>query len=100
MDAGNCKLLLNPFVFLLVGMGLQKWKPDVQGKGFMHRVLEHPFAEAASKGIPCVLYTDTSLKVKKYIWCGMELCGKKIKHGISLYTMAYNKTKERSHYDG
>lgn len=38
-------MLLNPFVFLLVGMGLRKWKPDVQGKGFMHRVLEHPFAE-------------------------------------------------------
>lgn len=73
---------------------------EFQGKGFMHRVLEQPFAEAASKGIPCVLDTDTSLKVKKYIRCGMELCGeKKIKNGISLYTMVYNRRRERSCYD-
>lgn len=45
-----------------------------QAKEFMYRVLEQPFAEAASKGIPCVLDTDTSLKIKKYIRCGMELC--------------------------
>lgn len=73
---------------------------EFQGKGFMHRVLEQPFAEAASKGIPCVLDTDTPLKVKKYIRCGMELCSeKKIKQGILLYTMAYNRTRERSRYD-
>lgn len=69
---------------------------EFQGKGFMHRVLEQPFAEAASKGIPCVLDTDTPLKVKKYIRCGMELCSeKKIKQGILLYTMAYNRTREK-----
>ena len=63
---------------------------EFQGKGFMHKVLEQPFAEAASKDIPCVLDMDTPLKVKKYIRCGMELCGeKKLKRGISLYTMAY-----------
>ena len=68
---------------------------DFQGKGFMHKVLEQPFAEADSRNIPCVLDTDTPLKVKKYIRCGMELCGeKKIKQGISLYTMAYNRKKE------
>lgn len=65
---------------------------EFQGKGFMHRVLEQPCAEATSKNIPCVLDTDTPLKVKKYIRCGMELCGeKKIRHGISLYTMAYHR---------
>lgn len=64
---------------------------EFQGKGFMRWVLEQPFAEAASKNIPCVLDTDTPLKVKKYIRCGMELCGeKKTGHGISLYTMAYH----------
>ena len=64
---------------------------EFQGKGFMHRVLEQPFAEAEKKNIPCVLDTDTPLKVRKYICCGMKLCGeKKLKHGISLYTMAYN----------
>lgn len=63
---------------------------EFQGKGFMHKVLEQPFTEAAARGVPCVLDTDTPLKVKKYIRCGMELCGeKKLKHGISLYTMVY-----------
>ena len=64
---------------------------EFQGKGFMHRVLEQPFAEAEEKNIPCVLDTDTPLKVKKYIRCGMELAGeKKLKAGFSLYTMAYH----------
>lgn len=68
---------------------------EFQGKGFMHSVLKQPFAEAESEGIPCVLDTDTPLKVKKYIRCGMELCGeKKIKQDVSLYTMAYNRKKE------
>lgn len=66
----------------------------------MHKVLEQPFAEATSKGVPCVLDTDTSLKVRKYIRCGMELCGeKKVKQGISLYTMAYNRKKGERRYD-
>lgn len=67
---------------------------EFQGKGFMHKVLEQPFAEADSKNIPCVLDTDTPLKVKKYIHCGMELCGeKKLKKGLSLYTLAYQGSK-------
>ena len=57
---------------------------EFQGKGFMHRVLEQPFAEADKKDIPCVLDTDTSLKVKKYIRCGMKLVAEKgLKDGIS-----------------
>lgn len=63
---------------------------EFQRKGYMHKVLEQPFAEAASRGVFCVLDTDTPLKVRKYIRCGMELCGKKkLKHGILLYTMVY-----------
>lgn len=54
------------------------------------------FAEVEKKNIPCVLDTDTLLKVRKYICCGMKLCGeKKLKHGISLYTMAYNVPAEK-----
>lgn len=65
---------------------------EFQGKGYMRKILEQPFAEADTKDIPCILDTDTPLKVKKYTRCGMELCGeKKLKNGISLYTMAYNK---------
>lgn len=69
---------------------------EFQGKGFMHKVLEQPFAEAEKKNIPCVLDTDTPLKVKKYTRCGMELAGeKKLRPGISLYTMAYNASRTR-----
>ncbi|MCM1543359.1 MAG: GNAT family N-acetyltransferase [Blautia sp.] len=68
---------------------------EFQGKGFMHKLLEQPFAEAEEKNIPCVLDTDTPLKVEKYIRCGMELAGeKKLRHGISLYAMAYNASPE------
>ena len=60
------------------------------------RKIGEAFAEAEKKNIPCVLDTDTPLKVKKYICCGMKLCGeKKLKHGISLYTMAYNVPAEK-----
>lgn len=64
---------------------------EFQGKGFMHKVLEQPFAEADEKNIPCVLDTDTAVKAAKYIRCGMKKVGeKKLRRGISLYTMAYN----------
>ena len=51
------------------------------------------YAKIFKKG---VLDTDTPLKVKKYICCGMKLCGeKKLKHGISLYTMAITCRQKR-----
>lgn len=60
------------------------------------RKIGEAFAEAEKKNIPCVLDTDTPLKVKKYISCGMKLCGeKKLKHGISLYTMAITCRQKR-----
>ena len=65
---------------------------EFQGKGIMHKVLELPFTEARVKNIPCVLDTDTPLKAKKYIKCGMKMCGKKrLKGGCSLYTMVYRE---------
>lgn len=69
---------------------------EFQGKGFLHKVLEQPFAEAKKKNVPCVLDTDTTLKVEKYSRCGMELAGEKnLRHGISLYTMAYNASRTK-----
>ena len=63
---------------------------EYQGKGYMHKILEHPFQEARSQGIPCVLDTDTLLKVEKYKRCGMKKVGmKKLKSGQYLYTMEY-----------
>ena len=43
----------------------------------MYKILVQPFAEADTGDIPCILVTDTPLKVKKYPRCGMELCGEK-----------------------
>lgn len=65
---------------------------EYQGKGYMKRILEHPFSEAAREGIPCVLDTDTELKVAKYTKCGMKNTAKKqLKSGQYLYTMEYRE---------
>ena len=40
---------------------------EFQGKGYMRKILEQPFAEADTKDIPCILDTDTPLKSKKNI---------------------------------
>lgn len=64
--------------------------PEYQGKGYLRKVLEAPFKEAAKYGIPCVLDTDTELKMKKYASCNMELKAKKtLKSGQTLYTMEH-----------
>lgn len=64
-----------------------------QGQGFMKKVLELPFAEAAKRGCPCILDTDNIQKVVKYEHCGMtKTAEKKMAHDITLYTMAYLPT--------
>lgn len=61
-----------------------------QGKGFMKKVLEVPFAQARERACPCVLDTDSEKKVIKYEHCGMkEVARKDMGHGITLYTMEY-----------
>lgn len=63
---------------------------EYQGRGYMKKVLEHPFAEADRDGVFCVLDTDTKLKREKYIKCGMRNTGKKrLRSGQYLYTMEY-----------
>lgn len=65
---------------------------EYQGKGYMKKILEHPFSEAAREGIPCVLDTDTEFKVAKYTKCGMKNTAKKqLKSGQYLYTMEYRE---------
>ena len=65
---------------------------EFQGKGYMKKILAHPFKEAEELGIPCVLDTDTKLKVAKYTKCGMKNTGsKKLKSGQYLYAMEYRK---------
>ena len=56
-----------------------------QGQGFMKKVLELPFAEAAKRGCPCILDTDNIQKVVKYEHCGMtKTAEKKMAHDITL----------------
>lgn len=48
--------------YITVSMVVVLW--EFQEKGFMHKVLEQPFAEAASKGIPNALAEDNRLSIK------------------------------------
>lgn len=63
---------------------------EFQGQGFMRPLLAVPFSIAEEQNIPCVLDTDTELKVKKYEKCQMKVsrCRKMI-NGFPLYTMEY-----------
>ncbi|MCD7775351.1 MAG: N-acetyltransferase [Clostridiales bacterium] len=61
---------------------------EFQGRGFLRVLLEEPFIAAKSRNIPCVLDTDTELKMKKYISCGMRKAAETpIKGGGTMYTM-------------
>ncbi len=61
---------------------------EFQGQGFLHVLLEEPFRIARERKIPCVLDTDTELKVKKYVSCGMKKTAEtSIKGGGTMYTM-------------
>ncbi|MCD7956050.1 MAG: GNAT family N-acetyltransferase [Lachnospiraceae bacterium] len=61
---------------------------EFQGQGFLRVLLEEPFRIAQERKIPCVLDTDTELKVKKYSSCGMKKTAEtSIKGGEMMYTM-------------
>ncbi|MCD8337840.1 MAG: N-acetyltransferase [Lachnospiraceae bacterium] len=61
---------------------------EFQGRGYLRVLLEEPFCIAQERNIPCVLDTDTELKVKKYISCGMKKTAEtSIKGGGTMYTM-------------
>ncbi|MCD7861951.1 MAG: GNAT family N-acetyltransferase [Lachnospiraceae bacterium] len=61
---------------------------EFQGQGYLRVLLEEPFRIAQERNIPCVLDTDTDLKVKKYISCGMKKAAETpIKGGGTMYTM-------------
>lgn len=67
---------------------------EFQHQGFMRRLLETPFSIASERSIPCVLDTDTELKIKKYEKCGMRCSAcKKMINGFPLYTMEYRGSK-------
>ncbi|MCD7743699.1 MAG: GNAT family N-acetyltransferase [Lachnospiraceae bacterium] len=61
---------------------------EFQGQGYLRVLLEEPFRIARERNIPCVLDTDTELKVKKYVSCGMKKTAETpIKGGGTMYTM-------------
>lgn len=63
---------------------------EYQGKGFMRHLLKVPFSIADKNSIPCVLDTDTEIKVKKYERVGMRIAKcTRMSNGFSLYTMEY-----------
>lgn len=67
---------------------------EYQGKGYLRKLLEDPFALAKEKNIPCVLDTDALVKAQKYMKCGMTLVQeKKISSCTTMYTLSYNDNK-------
>ncbi len=63
-------------------------RKEYQGHGYLRVLLEEPFLKAKEQNILCVLDTDTELKVKKYISCGMKQVAKTPIKGCGyMYTM-------------
>ncbi|MCD8040818.1 MAG: N-acetyltransferase [Clostridia bacterium] len=61
---------------------------EFQGQGFLRVLLEEPFRIAKERKLLCVLDTDTELKVKKYVSCGMKKSAETpLKGGGIMYTM-------------
>ncbi|MCD7880788.1 MAG: N-acetyltransferase [Clostridiales bacterium] len=87
-------LMSNPYEKLYqkepdyVAISMVAVRRKFQGQGFLHMLLEEPFRIAQERKIPCVLDTDTALKVNKYISCGMKKTAEtSIKDGGTMYTM-------------
>ncbi len=63
-------------------------RKEFQGQGFLRVLLQDPFNIAQKQNIPCVLDTDTKLKVKKYTSCGMKVTAEtSIKKTGTMYTL-------------
>ena len=61
-----------------------------QGQGFLHELLEDALQLAQTEGIPCILNTDSQLKMQKYEACGMKLVKEtSVGDEVTLYTMEY-----------
>ncbi len=75
-----------------VAISMVAVRREFQGQGYLRVLLEEPFRIARERNIPCVLDTDTELKVKKYISCGMKKTAETpIKGGGTMYTMEHQK---------
>ncbi|MCD8029133.1 MAG: GNAT family N-acetyltransferase, partial [Erysipelotrichaceae bacterium] len=66
-------------------------KREYQGQGYMRLLLKEPFQNAKNNHIPCILDTDTLLKVQKYQHLGMKLVEEnKMLNGQIVYTLEYS----------
>ncbi len=75
-----------------VGVFLLAVAKEHQGKGYMRRMLKHPFGLARRLSVPCVLNTDSSLKVAKYERCGMHMVKRyKVDDVGELYVMQHTQ---------
>ena len=63
---------------------------EYQGNGYLHKLLEDPFALARKNNIPCILDTNTNLKALKYQHCGMKVIDHKpYPNNVDMYTLEY-----------
>lgn len=70
-------------------------KKEKQGRGLLRVALNEAFAYADALGVPCVLDTDSQLKVDKYTHCGMRLIHhQKLVSQAEMFTLAYSGTEQ------
>ncbi|MCD7893035.1 MAG: GNAT family N-acetyltransferase [Erysipelotrichaceae bacterium] len=82
------KIYANTDDYVVVSMLVVKRK--YQGQGFMRELLKEPFQNAIKNNIPCILDTDTMLKVQKYQHLGMTLVEEhQMLNGQMMYTLEY-----------
>ncbi len=73
-----------------VAISMVAVRREFQRQGFLRVLLVEPFRIAREWNISCVLDTDTELKVKKYVSCGMKKTAETpIRGGRTMYTMEY-----------
>ena len=61
-----------------------------QGKGYLHKLLEEPFRIARENHMPCIIETNTDLKVAKYQKCGLSVSDKReFSSGVVMYSLEY-----------
>ena len=61
-----------------------------QGKGYLRKLLEEPFALARSMDCPCIIDTYTELRAAKYQHVGMKVTDhKSYPQNVEMYSLEY-----------
>lgn len=73
-----------------VDVSLVAVRKEYQGKGYLRKLMQEPFAIAERERIPVILDTDAEHKAKRYEHIGMRVERDEIvPSGLHLYTMIY-----------